>query len=109
MYVPWRRWTVDTLCTSVCKTGRCVVVHEATLFGGFGAELVATVQEAWLLESGSSHSARDGLGYAVSPCLRVGVFPRSGAHSAGAEERDGGSVSRYVFKLPDLGEGTSRS
>jgi 2-oxoisovalerate dehydrogenase E1 component beta subunit len=44
---------VDTLCTSVCKTGRCVVVHEATRFGGFGAELVATVQEAcfWNLEA----------------------------------------------------------
>ena len=44
---------VDTLCTSVCKTGRCVVVHEATGFGGFGAELVATVQEAcfWNLEA----------------------------------------------------------
>jgi 2-oxoisovalerate dehydrogenase E1 component beta subunit len=43
----------DTLCTSVCKTGRCVVVHEATRFGGFGAELVATVQEAcfWNLEA----------------------------------------------------------
>ena len=43
----------DTLCTSVCKTGRCVVVHEATRFGGFGAELVATLQEAcfWNLEA----------------------------------------------------------
>src|SRR5437588_38764 len=36
---------VETLCTSVCKTGRCVVVHEATRFSGYGAELVATVQE----------------------------------------------------------------
>jgi 2-oxoisovalerate dehydrogenase E1 component beta subunit len=44
---------VDTLCTSVCKTGRCVVVHEATGFGGFGAEIVATIQEAcfWNLEA----------------------------------------------------------
>ena len=44
---------VDTLCTSVCKTGRCVVAHEATRFGGFGAELVATVQEQcfWNLEA----------------------------------------------------------
>jgi len=44
---------LDMLCTSVCKTGRCVVVHEATRFGGFGAELVATVQEAcfWNLEA----------------------------------------------------------
>jgi 2-oxoisovalerate dehydrogenase E1 component beta subunit len=43
----------DTLCSSVCRTGRCVVVHEATRFGGFGAELVATVQEAcfWKLEA----------------------------------------------------------
>src|SRR6201988_4383940 len=35
----------DTLCTSVCKTGRCVVVHEATRFSGYGGELVATGQE----------------------------------------------------------------
>jgi len=27
------------------KTGRCVVVHEATLTSGFGAELCALVQE----------------------------------------------------------------
>ncbi len=44
---------VDTLCASVCRTGRCVVVHEATGFGGFGAELVATIQEGcfWNLEA----------------------------------------------------------
>ena len=43
----------DTLCTSVCRTGRCVVVHEATRFSGYGAELVATVQEHcfWNLEA----------------------------------------------------------
>jgi 2-oxoisovalerate dehydrogenase E1 component beta subunit len=43
----------DTLCTSVCKTGRCVVVHEATRFSGYGGELVATVQEQcfWNLEA----------------------------------------------------------
>jgi 2-oxoisovalerate dehydrogenase E1 component beta subunit len=35
---------VETIATSVSKTGRCVVVHEATQFAGFGAELVATVQ-----------------------------------------------------------------
>mgnify|MGYP001128590888 CR=1 FL=1 len=31
---------------SVKKTGRCVVVHEATLTSGFGAELCAVVQES---------------------------------------------------------------
>jgi 2-oxoisovalerate dehydrogenase E1 component beta subunit len=35
---------VETIAASVTKTGRCVVAHEATMFGGFGAELVATVQ-----------------------------------------------------------------
>ena len=34
-----------TIEQSVRKTGRCVIVHEATRTGGFGAELSATVQE----------------------------------------------------------------
>ena len=44
---------VDTLRSSVEKTGRCVIVHEATRFGGYGAELSATVQEEcfWHLEA----------------------------------------------------------
>ena len=36
---------LDTIVASVKKTGRCVVVHEATLTSGFGAELSALVQE----------------------------------------------------------------
>lgn len=36
---------LDTLVKSVKKTGRCVVVHEATRSSGFGAELAALVQE----------------------------------------------------------------
>ncbi len=36
---------LDTIVESVKKTGRCVVVHEATRTSGFGAELVALVQE----------------------------------------------------------------
>ena len=44
---------VDTICTSVKKTGRCVIAHEATRFSGYGAELSATVQEEcfWSLVS----------------------------------------------------------
>ncbi len=43
----------DALCSSVCKTGRCVIVHEATRYSGFGAELAATVQEEcfWHLQA----------------------------------------------------------
>jgi 2-oxoisovalerate dehydrogenase E1 component beta subunit len=36
---------LDTVVASVKKTGRCVVVHEATRTSGFGAELSALVQE----------------------------------------------------------------
>jgi len=36
---------VHTLKQSVEKTGRCVIIHEATRFSGFGAELAATLQE----------------------------------------------------------------
>jgi 2-oxoisovalerate dehydrogenase E1 component beta subunit len=40
-------WPLDlaTLVNSVKKTGRCAVVHEATRTSGFGAELIALVQE----------------------------------------------------------------
>lgn len=36
---------IDCIVASVKKTGRCVIVHEATRTGGFGAELMAQVQE----------------------------------------------------------------
>ncbi len=36
---------LDTIVQSVAKTGRCVMVHEATLTSGYGAEVVALVQE----------------------------------------------------------------
>jgi 2-oxoisovalerate dehydrogenase E1 component beta subunit len=44
---------VDTICSSVSKTGRCVVAHEATRFSGFGAEILSVVQEEcfWDLEA----------------------------------------------------------
>lgn len=36
---------IETIVQSVKKTGRCVIVHEATRTSGFGAELSALVQE----------------------------------------------------------------
>lgn len=40
-----RPWDEETVLRSVEKTGRLVVVHEAQITGGFGAEIVATVAE----------------------------------------------------------------
>jgi 2-oxoisovalerate dehydrogenase E1 component beta subunit len=44
---------VETLSASVQKTGRCVIAHEATRFGGYGGELSATIQEEcfWHLQA----------------------------------------------------------
>jgi len=44
---------VDAICSSVKKTGRCVVAHEATRFSGFGAEILSVIQEEcfWDLEA----------------------------------------------------------
>ena len=39
----------DTILASVEKTGRCVIVHEAALTGGFGAEIAARIAEKGLL------------------------------------------------------------
>lgn len=36
---------IDTIEASVRKTGRCLIVHEATRTSGFGAELLSQVQE----------------------------------------------------------------
>jgi 2-oxoisovalerate dehydrogenase E1 component beta subunit len=38
-------YDIDTIVASVKKTGRCVVIHEAPRTCGFGAELVASIQE----------------------------------------------------------------
>lgn len=36
---------IDAIVASVSKTGRCVILHEASRFGGFGGELSSLVQE----------------------------------------------------------------
>jgi 2-oxoisovalerate dehydrogenase E1 component beta subunit len=49
---------IDTLVESATKTGRALVVHEASRFAGFGAEIAAEVTER-------------GFGYLAAPVLRV--------------------------------------
>lgn len=43
----------DTIIASVNKTGRCLVAHEATKTGGFGAEILSIIQENcfWKLQA----------------------------------------------------------
>jgi pyruvate dehydrogenase E1 component beta subunit len=52
---------VETVTASVRKTGRCVVAHEAPVFGGYGAELAARVTEKCFY-------------HLEAPVLRVGGF-----------------------------------
>ncbi len=40
---------METILESVEKTGRCVIVHEAALTGGFGGEIAACLAEHGLL------------------------------------------------------------
>lgn len=42
-------YDADTICASVEKTGRCVIVHEAPKTAGMGAELATTIQERCFL------------------------------------------------------------
>jgi 2-oxoisovalerate dehydrogenase E1 component beta subunit len=52
---------MDTIAASVAKTGRCVVTHEAPVFGGIGGEIAARVTEACFY-------------HLEAPVLRVGGF-----------------------------------
>ncbi len=41
---------MDTILTSVSRTGRCVIVHEAPLTGGFGGEIAAQLADRGLVD-----------------------------------------------------------
>ncbi len=80
---------LDTIVASVNKTGRCVIVHEATRTSGFGAELAALVQEHCFFPPGGADRARDRLGHAVSARAGMGVFPGPRSRRRRAQARDG--------------------
>ncbi len=67
---------VDTICSSVQKTGRCVVAHEATRFSGFGAEIAVHRPGGMLLESGGADPAGRRAGTRLTRMLSNGsIFP----------------------------------
>lgn len=54
-------WDVETVATSVLKTGRLLISHEAPLTGGFAGEIAATIQERCFLYLESPISRVTGL------------------------------------------------
>ena len=42
-------WDVESVVSSVVKTGKLIVSHEAPITSGFGAEIVSTIQEKCFL------------------------------------------------------------
>src|SRR5258706_259484 len=56
---------------------------------------------------GSADTASHRLGYSLPARVRMGVLSRPSTRHDGAQSRHGvGLMSQYVFKMPDLGEGT---
>ena len=101
---------LEAIVASVKKTGRCVIVHEATLTSGFGAELVGAGAGALLLPPRSADRARHRLGHALSARPGMGLFPWPRARRRGAARSDGGlSMGEHVIKLPDVGEGVAEA
>lgn len=71
---------------SVNRTGRCVVVHEANLTGGFGAEIAARISEScWdALQSPVLRVGLPDLPMPAAPVLQAAVAPSAGEVVAAA-------------------------
>src|SRR6266478_1719622 len=59
-----------------------------------------------LLGLGGADTAGHRLGHALPARVRMGVLSRPGTSRDGVEDSHGVGMSQYVFKMPDLGEGT---
>jgi 2-oxoisovalerate dehydrogenase E1 component beta subunit len=69
---------VETIVTSVRKTSRAVVLHEAALRMGYGAEIAATIQELcfWDLDQPITRIAAKNTPTPTSPPLEDAVIPQ---------------------------------
>ena len=101
---------LETIVASVKKTGRCVIVHEATLTFGFRRRTGGAGAGDLLLSSRSADRARHRLGHALSARAGMGLFPRPGAASAArCSKRWRREMAEHVIKLPDVGEGVAEA
>lgn len=79
---------VDTIAASVAKTGRVAIVHEAPLTAGFGAEIVATIQEECF--------------YSLEAPIRRITSPDTPYPLAGIEDLYLPGIDRVVREVSDL-------
>ena len=88
------------------KTGRCVVVHEATRTSGFGAELAALVQEHCFYHLEAPIERVAGWDTPYPHAQEWAYFPGPARVGRGVQARDGGMMmGMHVIKMPDIGEG----
>ena len=67
-------WDVETVLASVRKTNRALVVHEASLTGGFGGEVAARI-------------AQDAFDFLDAPVMRVGSLDTPVPFAKGLERQ----------------------
>ncbi len=99
---------IETIEESVKKTGRCLVVQEATRTSGFGAELATLVQERcfYHLEAPMERVAGWDTPY---PHAYEWVYFPGPIRMKNALKKVARSMSVYQFKLPDIGEGIAEA
>ena len=101
---------IEAIVTSVEKTGRCVIVHEATRTSGYGAELSALVQEHCFYHLEAPIERVTGWDTPYPHAFEWEYFPGPERVAAAHAPRVGGLIMGiFVFKLPDVGEGTAEA
>ena len=81
-------WDVETVLTSVRKTSRALVAHEASMTGGFGGEVAARIAE-------------DGFDFLDAPVMRVGALDTPVPFAKGLERQymPGGRLREKIEEL----------
>ena len=93
------------------KTGRCVIIHEATRTSGFGAELSALVQERCFYHLEAPIERVTGFDTPYPHSSRMGLFPwtRFASVRLSTVLPRIFDMARFEFKLPDIGEGIAEA